>query len=101
MSLPGYSGRPVYRGPDVEQGGVTPDGKTFANTEDYKRILLDEPDQIARNLAQKLLTYATGAEPQFADRDVIEQIVANVKSKNYGFRKLIHEIVQSRPFRNK
>ena len=101
VSLPGYSGRPVYRGPDVEQGGVTPDGKTFANTEDYKRILLDEPDQIARNLAQKLLTYATGAEPQFADRDVIEQIVANVKSKNYGFRKLIHEIVQSRPFRNK
>lgn len=101
VPLSGYSGRPVYRGPDVEQGGVTSDGKTFANTEDYKRLLLADPDQIARNLAEKLLTYATGAEPQFADREVIEQIVAQVKTKNYGFRTLIHEIVQSRPFRSK
>lgn len=101
VQLAGYSGRPIYRGPDVEKGGVTHDGKAFADIREYKRILLDEPDLIARNLAQKLLTYATGAEPQFADREVIEQIVANVRSKKYGFRTLVHEIVQSRPFRSK
>jgi hypothetical protein len=101
VQLPGYTGRAFYRGPDVEKGGVTHDGKTFTTIEDYKRLLLADPDQIARNLAEKLLTYATGAEPQFADREVIEQIVATVKTKNYGFRTLVHEIVQSRPFRNK
>ncbi len=101
VPLPGFSGRPVYRGPDVEKGGVTHDGKTFATVEDYKRLLLENPDQIARNLAEKLLTYATGAEPQFADREVIEQIVANAKKSHYGLRTLVHEIVQSRPFRNK
>lgn len=101
VHLPGYSGRPVYRGPDVEKGGVTHDGKTFTTVEDYKRLLLDDPDQIARSLASKLLTYATGAEPQFADREVIEQIVTQVKTKNYGFRTLVHEIVQSRPFKHK
>ncbi|MFM2143149.1 MAG: hypothetical protein RLZZ476_1693, partial [Verrucomicrobiota bacterium] len=101
VQLPGYTGRAFYRGPDVEKGGVTPDGKTFATIEDYKRLLLADPDQIARNLAEKLLTYATGAEPQFADREVIEQIVAQVKTKNYGFRTLVHEIVQSRPFKHK
>ncbi|MBK8094652.1 MAG: DUF1592 domain-containing protein [Verrucomicrobiaceae bacterium] len=101
VQLAGYTGRAFYRGPDVEKGGVTHDGKTFTTIEDYKRLLLADPDQIARNLAEKLLTYATGAEPQFADREVIEQIVAKVKTKNYGFRTLVHEIVQSRPFRNK
>lgn len=101
VQLPGYTGRAFYRGPDVEKGGVTPDGKTFTTVEDYKRLLLADPDQIARNLAAKLLTYATGAEPQFADREVIEQIVAQVKTKIYGFRTLVHEIVQSRPFKHK
>lgn len=101
VQIPGYSGRAVYRGLDVEMGGVTHDGRTFTTIEEYKRILLENPDQIARNLAEKLLTYATGAEPQFADREVIEQIVGTMKSKNYGLRTLVHEIVQSRPFRNK
>ena len=101
VQLPGYTGRAFYRGPDVEKGGVTHDGKTFTTIEDYKRLLLADPDQITRNLAEKLLTYATGAEPQFADREFIEQIVAQVKTKNYGFRTLVHEIVQSRPFKHK
>lgn len=101
VQLAGYTGRAFYRGPDVEKGGVTHDGKTFTSIEDYKRLLLADPDQIARNLAEKLLTYATGAEPQFADREIIEQIVAKVKTKNYGLRTLVHEIVQSRPFKHK
>ncbi len=101
VQLAGYTGRAFYRGPDVEKGGVTHDGKTFTTIEDYKRLLLADPDQIARNMAEKLLTYSTGAEPQFADREVIEQIASKVKTKNYGFRTLVHEIVQSRPFRCK
>ncbi len=68
--------------------------------EDYKRLLLTDPNQVARNLAEKLLTYATGAESQFADGEVIEQVVAHVKTKNYGFRTLVHDIVQSRMFRS-
>lgn len=101
VNLPGYTGRAIYRGPDVEKGGVTPDGKPFETVEDYKTILLQNPDQIARSLSEKLLVYATGADVQFADREVVEGIVARLKAKNYGFRTLIHEIVQSRPFIHK
>jgi hypothetical protein len=95
------SGRGVYRGADVEQGGVTPEGKPFKDIADYKKLLLQDKDQLARSLTQKLIVYATGADIQFADREVVEQIVAKVKAKNYGFRTLIHEIVQSRVFLNK
>jgi mono/diheme cytochrome c family protein len=95
------NGRGVYRGLDVEKGGVTPAGKPFKDISDYKKILLEDKDQLARSLTQKLIVYATGADIQFADREVVEQIVAKVKAKNYGFRTLIHEIVQSRVFLNK
>ncbi len=95
------NGRGVYRGLDVEQGGVTPEGKAFKDIDDYKKLLLEDKDQLARSLTQKLIVYATGADIQFADREIVEQIVAKVRAKNYGFRTLIHEIVQSRVFLNK
>ena len=81
VQLPGYSGRPIYRGPDVEKGGVTPDGRTFNDIDEYKKLLLADKDQLARSLTEKLLVYATGADIQFADREVVEQIVAMLQSQ--------------------
>ncbi len=94
-------GQRYYHGPDVELGGVTPNGKAFKNIDDYKKILLEDKDQLARNLTEKLLIYSTGADIQFADREVVEQIVAALRVKNYGFRTLVHEVVQSRLFLSK
>ncbi len=100
VDLPYGSGRPIYRGPDVEQGGQTPDGESFETVDDYKKLLLRDQDQLARNLTQKILIYSTGADIQFADREIVEQIVRELKSKQYGLRTLIHYVVQSRPFLN-
>src|SRR5262245_1454428 len=71
-------GRGIFRGPDVEQGGETADGYTFKDGDEFKQLLLKDKDQIARNLTEKLLVYATGGEIEFADREVIEQIVTKV-----------------------
>ncbi|TVQ00895.1 MAG: DUF1592 domain-containing protein [Planctomycetaceae bacterium] len=98
VELPYGSGRAIYRGPDVELGGQTADGHEFRNIDDYKRLLLRDPDQIARNLTSKLLVYATGADIQFADREVVEEIVVRLRDGDYGFRQLVHEVVQSRLF---
>jgi hypothetical protein len=101
VELANYPGRQVYRGPDVELGGTTPDGRAFQDINDYKRLLLADKDQLARNLAQKLLIYATGADIQYADREVVEQLVARCRSQNCGLRSLVHDVVQSRVFLNK
>ncbi len=101
VELPYGSGRPVYRGPDVELGGQTPDGRPFSGIDEYKALILDDKDQIIRNLVQKITIYATGSDIQFADREVIEQIVERLKNGNSGLRSLIHEVVQSRMFLNK
>jgi mono/diheme cytochrome c family protein len=101
VTIPGYTGRAFFRGPDVETGGETHDGKKFASIDEYKKLLLGDKDQLARNLTEKLLVYATGADIEFADREEVERIVAALRGKNYGFRALVHEVVQSRVFLNK
>ncbi|HQW28378.1 MAG TPA: DUF1592 domain-containing protein [Verrucomicrobiales bacterium] len=91
----------VHRGPAVEVGYTMPDGRAFANVSEYKSMLLEDKDGLARALSEKLLTYATGARVQFADRDDVAAIVKSLRAENYGLRSLIHHIVDSRPFLNK
>jgi mono/diheme cytochrome c family protein len=101
VDLPNYPGRKVLRGLDVEKGGETRAGKPFKDIDDYKQLLLADKDQLARNLAQKLIVYGTGADIQFADRAAVEELVAKSRAKDYAFRALLHEVVQSRVFLNK
>jgi hypothetical protein len=99
--LPNYPGKQVFRGPDVEKGFTMADGRAFKDIDEYKKLILENKEQLARNLVEKVIIYATGAEIQFADREVVEQIVATLRTRDYGFRTLIHEVVQSRMFLNK
>jgi mono/diheme cytochrome c family protein len=101
IDLPNYPGRKVYRGADVEKGFTTPDGKAFRDIDEYKQLLLADKDQLARNVAEKLIVYATGADIQFADREVVEQLVARAREKKYGFRALLLDVVQTRVFLSK
>lgn len=91
----------VWDGPAVDAADVLPDGRRFSNIDDYKQLLLEDKDQLARNLAEKLLAYSTGATPALSDKPQIEAIVSRVRDRNYGFRSLIHEVVQSDLFQSK
>ena len=89
------------KGPVVDAADVLPDGAKFANIDEFKLLLLRDKDQLARALAEKLLTYGTGGAPAKADRAEIDAIVKIAREKNYGFRTLVHEIVQSELFLKK
>jgi hypothetical protein len=91
----------VYFSAPVETASTTAAGEPFNDLDDYKRLLLKDPEQIARTVARKLLIYGTGADIEFADRESIEQIVAAARKKNLGLRTLLHEVIQSRVFLNK
>jgi len=93
--------RKIYLARPVEAGGETADGSAFADIDEYKTLLLRDPDQLARNLAEKLALYATGSEIDFADRALIEQIVRDTKANNQGVRSLLHAVIQSPLFLNK
>jgi hypothetical protein len=99
-----FRGRKVWEyklGPAVDASGELPDGRKFANIDEFKQMLLERQDQVASNLTRNLLTYATGAGIQFADREVVEAILTRIKAQNGGLRTLVHEIVGSRTFQTK
>lgn len=101
VDVANYPGHKTRRGLDVEPGGTMADGREFRDLDEFKQLLLADKEQLVRNVVEKLLTYSTGAEIQFADREVVEQVIARSKSKNHGFRSLIHEVVESRIFLQK
>lgn len=90
-----------HKGKQVDPSDVTEDGQPFQNIDEFRQLLLRDKDQLARSLTTKLMTYSTGAAPSKADRPEIEAIVARLREKNYGFRTLMHEVVQSAMFQNK
>jgi len=92
---------PYHKGKPVEPADVLPDGRKFANIDEFKQLLLADKDQLARALAEKILTYATGQAPAEADKPTVEAIVGRIRDKEYGFRSLVHEVVQSDAFQSK
>lgn len=82
----------------VDPSGKLRDGRTFANIEELRTLLIDEPRQLSRNLLHRLTVYATGTPIRFSDREVIESILDRCSENGYRTRDLIHELVQSRIF---
>jgi mono/diheme cytochrome c family protein len=91
----------VWAGPAVDPSDVLPDGRRFRDIDEYKKLLLEDKDQLARSLTEKLLAYSTGAAPTKVDKPEIEAIVGRLRDQKYGFKSLIHEIVQSTIFQSK
>ena len=94
-------GRRVRPGPAVDPSDVLSDGRQFKDIDEYKKLLLDDKDQLARSLTEKLLAYSTGAAPAKGDKPAVEAIVRQLRDHHYGFKSLIHEIVQSPLFQTK
>ena len=85
----------------VDASGETADGTPFQDIHDFRQYLLGQEEQIARNLVERLLTFATGAGPTYVDRALVEDILAGTKPTGYGLRSILTEIVLSPAFRNK
>jgi len=92
---------PYARGPAVDPADQLPDGRSFQNIDEFKRLLLVDPDQSAKAFTSKLVTYATGRAPTELDLPEIDAIVSQIRGKNYGLRSLVHEVIQSRLFQFK
>jgi hypothetical protein len=85
----------------VDSSAELPDGRKFTDVREFRELLLANEPQLARNLAQQLTIYATGAPIRFSDRAEINGILERASSSHYGVRSLVHEIVQSELFLKK
>lgn len=99
----GKTGQPFdhQMGLPVDCSGEIPGGRAFRDVREFKRELLKDERQIARNLVQQLTVYATGAPVGFADRADVESILKSTETDGWRLADLIHALVQSKLFRNK
>ncbi len=85
----------------VDASGTLPDGRAFNGIADFKKLLLERPGDVQRCLAEKLLTYGTGAGIRFADRAAVADIVQKTVKRGGGLRSLVTEVVMSGTFCSK
>ena len=94
--------KPGYRlGKPVDPSGQLADGRSFADIDGLRGLLLADPDALARSFVKQILMYATGTDIHYSDRRAIERIVAASREHGHGLRSLFHEIAASRLFRGK
>ncbi len=88
-------------GQPVDAGDALPDGRKFADMVEFKKLLLSDPEQIARGVTGKLVTYATGQPVGPGDAAEVDRILAAAKGADYGLRSLVHGVVASELFLRK
>ena len=92
------NGNSWHDGLPVDGSGRTPDGKTFAGIAELRRLLVAQPEQLARGMVRHLVTYATGAPVTALDQPAVDALLKSV-GNDYGLRTLVHAVVQSELFR--
>ena len=85
----------------VDASGQLADGRAFKNIKEFKQLLLAQPADVQRCLTEKLLTYATGAAPTYADSQAVNDIVAKSLKQGGGLKTFVTELVLSDTFRRK
>lgn len=95
--------KPVQYSPGlpVQAGDVMPNGRRFRDSDEFKKILLEDPAPFLRAFTEKLLVYATGSAIRPADRPAIDRLLQRVHEQRDGLRTLVHELVQSELFLSK
>lgn len=85
---------------DIDTSGRLPTGETFDNFAGLKRILVtSQRERVIRNIVRRMISYALCRKLEIYDRPTVDKIVARLKARNGSYRELIHEIVNSLPFR--
>jgi hypothetical protein len=90
-----------HHGLPVDAAGELPDGRAYHDVKEFKALVIQDELPVARNLARRLVTFATGAPVLFSDRPELEAILQRAAAKQYGVRSLVHEVVQSHLFQEK
>lgn len=87
--------------PLLDVSGSFPDGRKFKTLEEYKAGLMAQKDRFARAFSVKMLTYALGRPVGYADHELVDSLVEELRTNDYRIRSLITAIAASRPFNTK
>ncbi len=83
---------------EIDASGSLPDGQSFDDIVEFKKVLMTRKDQFTRALTEKLLAYAIGRRIEIMDRPEIDRIIEELGEKGDGFRDLVKLVATSETF---
>ena len=87
--------------PKVNPAGKLPDGREYANADEFKKLLLADLDAFNATFIEKLATYGLRRSMSFSDRDALKSIAAASKAKDYRVRDIVEAFVLSDLFQKR
>ena len=85
----------------IDGSATLTSGEKIHGPRTLKKALLAKRGLLARNLAEKLLTYGTGRSMSLRDEEEIKQIAKTVNNGEFGFRDLVIKVATSQAFQRK
>ena len=85
----------VGEDPLVDPSGVMPDGRAFNDSDQFKRLLLEDRDKVARAFIEQLCTYALRRVLTVDDRDAISAIREDAKKNDYRVKDIVRAVALS------
>ncbi|HEX8915445.1 MAG TPA: DUF1588 domain-containing protein, partial [Humisphaera sp.] len=83
----------------LDTTGVLPGGQKIDGVAELKKVLLDRKDDVVRNLAEQMLTYATGRRTDYFDEPTIRGTAEAAKANGYRFSEIVKGVVTSPAFK--
>ncbi len=81
--------------PLIDPSGELPDGRRFKDPNDFKRLLLEDRDTVARALIEHLCTYALRRVLTVDDRDDLKAIQIEAKKHDYRLKDIVRTVALS------
>ncbi len=85
----------------VDASGVLPDGRAFTNSVQFKKLLLEDRDKVARAFIEQLCTYALRRVLTVDDSDDIKSIEEEAKKNDYRIKDIVRAVALSDLMRKK
>jgi hypothetical protein len=91
----------VGEDPLVDASGVTPDGRPFTDSVQFKQLLLEDRDKVARAFIEQLCTYSLRRVLTVDDSDDIRAIEEEAKKNDYRVRDIVRAVALSELMRKR
>ena len=85
----------VGEDPLINPAGVMPDGRAFKDAGDFKRLLLEDRDSVARAFIEHLCTYGLRRVLTFDDQNDLKAIEAEAKKNQYRIKDIVRAVALS------
>jgi len=81
--------------PTIDSSGLMPGGQPFKDSVEFKRLLLEDRDKVARAFIEHLCTYALRRVLTVDDQEGIDSIQAEAKKKMYRIQDIVRAVAMS------